>query len=107
MPSGLIVDREGTPSIDPSDFYDGGAILAFGGHKGSGLSLFCEILAGSLTGGFSSHPTTPTAGRLVNNMLSVVLDPAALSDEGIGLCHAGQPRSRAMCWNQATSVGGR
>jgi uncharacterized oxidoreductase len=53
-----------------------GAILPFGGHKGSGLSFFCEVLAGSLTGGFASNPSSSTAGRLVNNMLSIVIDPA-------------------------------
>ena len=76
---GQVLDGEGHPTTDPEAFYGKppGAIFPFGGHKGSGLSLFCEILAGSLTGGFSSHPTTPTAGRLVNNMLSIVLDPAA------------------------------
>jgi len=39
--------------------------------------FFCEILAGSLSGGFASNPRSPTAERLVNNMLSLVFDPAA------------------------------
>jgi hydroxycarboxylate dehydrogenase B len=79
---GQVLDGQGRPTTDPEAFYANppGAIFPFGGHKGSGLSLFCEILAGSLTGGFSSHPTNPTAGRLVNNMLSLVLDPAAFGD---------------------------
>jgi len=33
---GCIVDRAGQPSVEPADFYDGGALLAFGEHKGSG-----------------------------------------------------------------------
>lgn len=76
---GQILDGTGKPTTDPEKFYaePPGSIFPFGGHKGSGLSLFCEILAGSLTGGFSSHPSTPTAGRLVNNMLSLIFDPAA------------------------------
>jgi uncharacterized oxidoreductase len=76
---GQVLDGQGRPTTDPESFYakPPGAIFPFGGHKGSGLSLFCEILAGSLTGGFSSHPQTPTARRLVNNMLSVVFDPRA------------------------------
>ena len=45
------------------------------------LSLICEVLAGSVTGGLSSHPDNPTADRLVNNMLSLVLDPGRLSSE--------------------------
>src|SRR5947209_14479181 len=49
---------------------------------GSGLSLFCEILAGALTGGLASNPRAPTADRLVNNMLSLVFDPSAFGDGG-------------------------
>jgi uncharacterized oxidoreductase len=55
-----------------------GALLPFGGHKGSGLSFFAEIFAGSLTGGCSSHPKNPTADRFVNNMLSFYIDPSGL-----------------------------
>ena len=81
---GQILDGTGRPTDDPKAFYakPAGAILPFGGHKGSGLSLFCEILAGSLTGGFASNPSAPTANRLVNNMTSVVLDPAAFAGNG-------------------------
>jgi hydroxycarboxylate dehydrogenase B len=79
---GVVVDGDGRPTTDPAAFYaqPAGAILPFGGHKGSGLSFFCEILAGSLTGGRSSHPGNPTAARLVNNMLSLAFDPAAFPD---------------------------
>lgn len=76
---GWVVDGFGKPTDDPNAFYASppGAIFPFGGHKGSGLSFFCEVLAGSLTGGFASNPRSPTAGRLVNNMLSIAFDPAA------------------------------
>lgn len=76
---GMVVDGAGQPTTDPATFYRDppGAIFPFGGHKGSGLSLFCEIFAGSLTGGGSSHPENPTAVRLVNNMLSIAFDPVA------------------------------
>ena len=79
LPAGLILDADGQPSDDPATFYGppAGAILPFGGHKGSGLSLFCEILAGSLTGGGASNPRNPTAKRLVNNMLTLAFDPSA------------------------------
>lgn len=76
---GLVIDGTGAPTTDPDRFYawPPGAIFPFGGHKGSGLSFMCEVLAGSLTGGASSHPANPTANRLVNNMLSIAFDPAA------------------------------
>jgi uncharacterized oxidoreductase len=77
--SGLVIDGKGQPTTDPERFYASppGAIFPFGGHKGSGLSLMCEVLAGSLTGGASSHPGNATASRLVNNMLTLAFDPAA------------------------------
>jgi uncharacterized oxidoreductase len=82
LPPGMVMDGAGRPTNDPEAFYADppGAILPFGGHKGSGLSFFCEIFAGSLTGGGASNPGSPTAGRLVNNMLSLICDPAAFGD---------------------------
>ncbi len=81
LPEGCTVDSEGRATRDPRAFYGPpeGALLPFGGHKGYGLSFFCEILAGALTGGGSTHPDNATARRLVNNMMSVVFDPAAFS----------------------------
>ena len=80
LPAGAVLDGEGRPTTDPKRFYADppGAILPFGAHKGSGLSFFCEVLAGSLTGGLASNPKSATAGRLVNNMLSLVVDPGGL-----------------------------
>jgi hydroxycarboxylate dehydrogenase B len=79
-----VLDGQGRPTRDPEAFYAAppGAIFPFGGHKGSGLSLFCEILAGALTGGGSSHPDNPSAAALVNNMLSLIFDPAAVAGTG-------------------------
>jgi len=79
LPPGSVIDGNGKSTTDPAAFYADppGAIFPFGGHKGSGISFFCEVLAGSLSGGFASNPNSPTAGRLVNNMLSIAFDPAA------------------------------
>jgi uncharacterized oxidoreductase len=76
---GLVLDGGGRPTTEPAAFYADppGAIFPFGGHKGSGLSVLCEVLAGSLSGGFASNPESPTAGRLVNNMLTLAFDAAA------------------------------
>jgi hydroxycarboxylate dehydrogenase B len=84
LPETMVLDGRGQPTNDPEAFYADppGAILPFGGHKGSGLSFFCEILAGSLSGGLASNPQSPTAGRLVNNMLSLVFDPAGFGSAG-------------------------
>lgn len=88
LPEGLVIDGHGAPTTSPEAFYGppAGAILPFGGHKGYGLSVMCELLAGALTGGGSSHPQNPTAWRLVNNMLTIAVDPAALgAAEAFGL----------------------
>lgn len=81
LPENCTIDATGRPNRDPATFYGPppGALLPFGGHKGYGLSFFCEILAGALTGGGSTHPENATAARLVNNMLSIVFDPAAFA----------------------------
>ncbi|WP_199431800.1 Ldh family oxidoreductase [Qaidamihabitans albus] len=57
VPPGLVLDPEGRRSTDPADFYAGGALLPFGGHKGYGLSLLIEIAGGLLSGtGIGSMP---------------------------------------------------
>lgn len=50
LPPGSIVDRDGHPSTDPEDYYNGGALLPFGGHKGYALSVMVEFLGRILTG---------------------------------------------------------
>jgi len=49
VPEGWIIDKDGTPSTDPRAFYDAGALLPFGGHKGYCLGFMTEVLAGILT----------------------------------------------------------
>ena len=104
---GLVIDGAGRPTTDPEAFYaePPGAIFPFGGHKGSGLSLFCEILAGSLAGGGSSHPDNPTARRLVNNMLTIAFDPSAFRDAAFA-----NDAERLVTWIKASppiEAGGR
>ena len=41
-----------------------------GGHKGSGLALMCELLAGALTG---SGATGPGYDKIYNGMLSIYM----------------------------------
>ncbi len=50
LPAGWIIDKHGNPSTDPEDYYDGGALLPFGEHKGFGLMVASEILGRILTG---------------------------------------------------------
>ncbi|AXB42885.1 Ldh family oxidoreductase [Amycolatopsis albispora] len=50
IPEGLVLDRHGRATTDPGDFYTGGMLLPFGGHKGYGLSVLIEIVGGLLSG---------------------------------------------------------
>ncbi len=50
IPEGLVLDSAGRPSLDPADFYAGGALQTFGLHKGSGMSVMIELLARGLCG---------------------------------------------------------
>jgi uncharacterized oxidoreductase len=47
-----------------------------GMHKGSGLALACELLAGALTGSGACGP----GERVHNGMLSIFVDPERLDD---------------------------
>jgi uncharacterized oxidoreductase len=81
VPEGWIIDKRGAPTTEPKDFYAGGALLTVGGHKGSGLSIVTDLLAGAVSTGKSSDPDETI---LHNNMLSIyiatrVYDP----DDGV------------------------
>jgi len=74
-----LLDARGEPTTDPAALFaePGGAILPFGEHKGYGMAVICEILGGALAGGFTLHARPP--GRaIINNMLSVIVDPQRL-----------------------------
>jgi uncharacterized oxidoreductase len=66
VPQGWITDHQGRPSTNPADLYGPprGALLPFGGHKGFGLSMIVEALAGALSGaGCSCDPEAPMSGK--------------------------------------------
>ncbi|MBI3866684.1 MAG: Ldh family oxidoreductase [Planctomycetia bacterium] len=52
LPPGWIVNHRGEPSTNPDDLYGPprGAILPLGGHKGFGLAMLVDALAGGLSG---------------------------------------------------------
>jgi len=79
VPEGWIIDGEGAPTTDPKAFYDGGALLTVGGHKGSGLSIVTDLLAGAVSTGRSSDPDDPV---LRNNMLSIYIAPRVYAPDG-------------------------
>jgi hydroxycarboxylate dehydrogenase B len=50
VPPGTLIDSEGRPSVNPEDYYNGGALLPAEGHKGYALAVAIEALGGILSG---------------------------------------------------------
>lgn len=88
-PPTALIDGDGQPTGDPRALYGdidpravadprggAGALAAMGDHKGSGLGLACELLAGALTGSGAAG----TDANIHNGMLSIYLDPVRMDD---------------------------
>src|SRR5438067_1260796 len=75
VPPGIMLNGRGEPSTDPREYYADpvGSLLTAGAHKGYGLSLAVEILAGILSGAGAASDE-PSVFR--NGTLIVCLDPA-------------------------------
>lgn len=52
---GCILDKNGKPSVVPDDYLSGGVLLPFGAHKGYGLSVMVECMAGIMSGAALTH----------------------------------------------------
>lgn len=85
LPPNSGVDKDGKPTTDPQAVLDGGALLTFGGHKGSSISMMVELLGAALTGGhfsfefdWSGHQgaQTPHTGQLI-----ILIDPSYAAGE--------------------------
>jgi uncharacterized oxidoreductase len=87
LPEECLIDAEGRPTTDPGALYADppGSLLPFGGavsgHKGGGLWLLCDLLAGALTGGGCSGPPGAET-RFSSNMLSIVIAPRTFGEPG-------------------------
>ena len=74
---GNLLDAAGEPTTDPKHAFVEplGALLPFGEHKGYGLAVACELLAGAVAGGKTLHRGDDHRRQIINNMLSVLIDP--------------------------------
>ena len=72
LPEGSIIDRHGNPTRDPEDYFDGGAILPAGGHKGYALALVAELIGEAMLG-----PSTTEC-----NWLLITLDTTRFRQSG-------------------------
>jgi uncharacterized oxidoreductase len=77
---GCLIDDQGRDTQDPrySVIPPWGALLTFGTHKGYGLAVMCELLGGALAAGMTQRDADASRRRVLNGMLCVLLDPAAL-----------------------------
>jgi len=82
IPPGTAIDPQGQPTQDPAAVLGEppGALLPAGLHKGYGLAVACELLAGALAGGGTMQPATLRDGATRNNLLGILFDPARLGD---------------------------
>jgi delta1-piperideine-2-carboxylate reductase len=80
IPPGWGIDTDGNPTTD-AEAAMAGAMLTFGGHKGSALSLMVELIAGPLIGDLTSAESlaadagakaSPLGGELI-----IAIDPAS------------------------------
>ncbi len=93
LPEGWAIDSEGAPTTDPETAL-GGAMLPFGGHKGSAISTMIELLAGIMIGDMTSPEVLDFMGTTalapVHGELILAFDPTKFV-EG----RAGNPLDRA------------
>ena len=91
LKEGLVINYQGQPSTDPgvmagylfpdrSDNPPLGALTPFGDYKGYSLALFCELFGGLLSGGGTILPEHPRQNSIINNMFTLIIDPAKLID---------------------------
>ena len=82
---GFLLDAGGQPTTDPAVMYrtPQGALLPLGGeagHKGFGLALVAEVLAGIVAGGGTMAERDAALAGTSNSLFGVVFDPARLRD---------------------------
>jgi uncharacterized oxidoreductase len=80
VPPGRLIDPQGNPTTDPryAVVPPFGAMLPFGEHKGYGMAIACELLGGALTGGGTWHYEESSKQRVLNGMLTIVIDARQL-----------------------------
>ncbi|MCV9877241.1 malate/lactate/ureidoglycolate dehydrogenase [Brenneria izbisi] len=77
----VMLDSHGHSTNDPRVMWEGethGALKPIAKHKGGGLILAAEMLAGLLSGGGTIQPENERLGAIVNNMTTIVVDPSCM-----------------------------
>ena len=109
IPEGWLLGPDGRPTTDPSIYPTSGTLTPAAGHKGYGIALLIEVLAGILTGAaftwrvqswMISDPTLPTdhGGAFLAIDAAAMMPPAVFRrrmDELIDEIHAA-PRAEGV-----------
>lgn len=93
LPEGWAVDADGQPTTDPTAALQG-ALLPFGGHKGSAISTMIELLAGVMIGDLTSPEALDYLGsaELLPHHGELII---AMSPERFAAGRPGDPFARA------------
>ena len=75
LPPNCLVDKNGNPSTDPNDFFDGGFMLPFGGHKGYALAVMAELMSGPLVGSEYFPGVTQRSGIFIFALKASLFQP--------------------------------
>jgi LDH2 family malate/lactate/ureidoglycolate dehydrogenase len=90
IPEGWALDSGGAPTTDAEDALMG-SLLPFGGHKGMGLAMIVEVLAGSLAGVEFQKSLNPEGGWRSGsghlNALIIVFNPDLVTGRALYESH--------------------
>ncbi|NEJ69308.1 oxidoreductase [Rhizobium phaseoli] len=104
LPEGWAIDAHGAPTTDPDEAL-AGAMLPFGGHKGSAIGTMIELLAGVMIGDLTSPEVLDYLGTTtlspVHGELIIAMSPKAFSAG-----RPGDPFARAEALFDAIIGGG-
>ena len=95
-----LLDAGGDPTTDPRHLVVDplGALLPFGEHKGYGLAMACELLAGAVAGGKTLHQAADGRKQIINNMLSILIDPRIYGTQDV----CAQQAAAFVAWVKAS-----
>ncbi len=84
LPEGWIIDKDGKPTTDATEYEKGGTLMPFGGYKGYGMALMVETLAATLSGAAMTQNvhawnTDPTQGGNTGHFF-MAMDISKLGD---------------------------
>lgn len=99
LPDGWAIDSEGNPTNDPEAAL-AGAMLPFGGHKGSAISTMIELLSGIMIGDLTSKEALDFLGTtsLAPNHGELIL---AFCPEAFSASRKGNPLAAAELFFQS------